>query len=230
VQGALLPPERGHYAWKVVFSEEMKHQLYAAGPNGFLDPFLVFERELEQCGDVPMLGRLQYVDLRVYLPDDILVKVDRMSMAHSLEVRAPLLDHTLVEFAASVPPGLHLRGLQKKYLLKRALADRLPARILHRKKGGFNVPIPRWLRHELRPQVHELLSERRLREQGFFDPAYVHQLIRDHEAARVDYSRNLWGLLIFSLWHDEYAARPASAGPLPGPTGSLTAAAPGSGR
>ncbi|MGE0681333.1 MAG: asparagine synthase (glutamine-hydrolyzing) [Candidatus Binatia bacterium] len=205
IQAALLPPERGHFAWKEVFSDDMKHQLYAAAMNESLqDPFLVFGREFAGCQTQPMLSRLQYVDMRVYLPDDILVKVDRMSMAHSLEVRTPLLDHKLVEFAASVPPELHLKGLQKKYLLKRAVAHRLPKKILNRKKGGFNVPIPRWLRHELRDYTQDVLSEKKVREQGFFNPQYVQQLIKKHNDMEADYSRNLWGLLIFALWHEEY--------------------------
>ncbi|MBI3248594.1 MAG: asparagine synthase (glutamine-hydrolyzing) [Deltaproteobacteria bacterium] len=214
IQGALLPPERGHYAWKEVFSGDMKQQLYAfttAEPRQ--DPFQVFEREFAACRRYPMLSQLQYVDQRVYLPDDILVKVDRMSMAHSLEVRAPLLDHKLVEFALTIPPELQLKGLKKKYLLKRALEHRLPAKVLSRKKAGFNVPIPGWLRHELRDYVQDVMSERRLREQGFFNPRYVHQLIRDHQDMKVDYSRNLWGLLVFTLWHEAYgvAAQPHKA-------------------
>ncbi|HEV8441084.1 MAG TPA: asparagine synthase (glutamine-hydrolyzing) [Methylomirabilota bacterium] len=206
IQGALLPPERGHYAWKEVFSDEMKRDLYAVDGNGALeDPFRVFERELGRCSATAMLSRLQYVDLRVYLPDDILVKVDRTSMAHSLEVRAPLLDHKLVEFAATIPPELQLKGLRKKYLLKRVMAHRLPGKILNRKKGGFNVPVPAWLRHDLREYVRDVLSEKRLREQGFFNPRYVHQLIQDHAELKADYSRNIWGLLIFALWHEQYA-------------------------
>jgi len=207
IQNALLPPERAHYAWKVIFSDDMKRHLYAAEPDGRVqDPFLVFERELAQCRAETGLSRLQYVDLRVYLPDDILVKVDRMSMAHSLEVRVPLLDHKLVEFAATIPPDLQLRGLRKKYLLKRAMTHRLPATILNRKKGGFNVPVPVWLRHDLHDYVRDVLSEKRLREQGFFHPQYVHGLITDHVNMGVDYSRNIWGLLIFALWYDEYGA------------------------
>lgn len=207
IQGALLPPERGHYAWKEVFSDEMKQGLYASDANGFLeDPFRVMERQFAACSATSMLSRLQYVDQRVYLPDDILVKVDRMSMAHSLEVRAPLLDHKLVEFAATIPPELQLRGLRKKYLLKRAMAHRLPRKILNRKKGGFNVPIPAWLRHELADYVRDVLSEKRLREQGFFNPQYVQQLVRDHAELKADHSRNIWGLLIFALWHEEYGA------------------------
>jgi asparagine synthase (glutamine-hydrolysing) len=142
----------------------------------------------------------------VYLPDDILVKVDRTSMAHSLEARVPLLDHKLVEFAATIPPELMLRGLRKKYLLKRAMAHRLPSQILNRKKGGFNVPVPAWLRGDLSDYVRDVLSEKRLREQGFFNPAYVQQMVRDHADLKADYSRNLWGLLIFALWHERFAA------------------------
>jgi asparagine synthase (glutamine-hydrolysing) len=205
---ALLPPERGHYAWKEVFSGEMKRELYAFAANDELrDPFHVFEREFVLCQQHPMLSRLQYVDQRVYLPDDILVKVDRMSMAHSLEVRAPLLDHKLVEFALTIPPELQMKGLKKKYLLKRAMEHKLPASALSRKKAGFNVPIPSWLRNELRDYAQDVLSERRLREQGFFNPRYVHQLLHDHNDMKVDYSRNLWGLLIFTLWHEAYGNR-----------------------
>ena len=213
IQGALLPPERAHYAWKEVFSDEMKHHLYAADANGHLaDPFGAFERQFADCTASAMLSRLQYVDLRVYLPEDILVKVDRTSMAHSLEVRVPLLDHKLVEFAATIPPELQLRGLRKKYLLKRAMAHRLPGQILNRKKGGFNVPVPTWLRNELHDYVRDVLSEKRLREQGFFRPSYVQHMIRDHADLRADYSRNLWGLLIFALWHEEYGVEaPAAA-------------------
>jgi len=213
VQGALLPPERAHYAWKEVFSDEMKRGLYAADANGHLsDPYGAFERQFADCTASAMLSRLQYVDLRVYLPEDILVKVDRTSMAHSLEVRVPLLDHKLVEFAATIPPELQLRGLRKKYLLKRAMAHRLPGQILNRKKGGFNVPVPGWLRNELHDYVRDVLSEKRLREQGFFRPSYVQQMIRDHADLRADNSRHIWGLLVFALWHEEYGpGAPAAA-------------------
>jgi len=205
VQAALLPPERAHYAWKEVFSDEMKRDLYAGAGGPLEDPFGAFERQFADCQATAMLSRLQYVDLRVYLPDDILVKVDRTSMAHSLEARVPLLDHKLVEFAATIPSELMLRGLRKKYLLKRAMAHRLPRQILNRKKGGFNVPVPAWLRHDLRDHVRDVLSDKRLREQGFFNPGCVQQMIQQHAELKADYSRNIWGLLIFALWHEEHA-------------------------
>ena len=213
IQGALLPPERGHFAWKEVFSEDMKQRLYAGPWTGTLeDPYQVFERQFAECRAKSMLSRLQYVDLRVYLPDDILVKVDRMSMAHSLEVRDPLMDHKLVEFAATIPPELHLRRLCKKYLLKRAMAHRLPRQVISRKKGGFNVPIPSWLRHDLKDYVRDVLSEKRMREQGFFKPEAVQSLVREHADLRADWSRNIWGLLIFSLWYEQYGAERGAEG------------------
>jgi asparagine synthase (glutamine-hydrolysing) len=135
-----------------------------------------------------------------------------MSMAASLEARVPFLDHRVVEFAAALPPHLKLRGLtQKKYILRKAMARHLPEQILRGKKRGFNVPIPVWLRGELRDVVHDVLSPRRVKEAGLFNPGTVSSLIQDHEAMRMDYSRNIWSLLIFSLWYDEYIRCPPAA-------------------
>ena len=127
-------------------------------------------------------------------------------------MRAPLLDLKLVEFAATIPPELQLRGLQQKYLLKRAMAHRLPGKILNRKKGGFNVPIPAWLRHELHDYVRDVLSEKRVREQGFFNGEYVQQLIKEHADLKADHSRNIWGLLIFALWYEAYGGESPGSG------------------
>jgi asparagine synthase (glutamine-hydrolysing) len=132
-----------------------------------------------------------------------------MSMANSLEARVPYLDHRVVEFAAALPAAVKVRGLTKKYCLRRALARHLPDQIVRGKKRGFNVPIPRWLTHELRDLVHDVLGSRRIRELGFFDPVAVERLVRDHETKRIDRSRNLWGLLVFGLWHHEYVRQPA---------------------
>jgi asparagine synthase (glutamine-hydrolysing) len=154
------------------------------------------------------LARLQHIDLKVYLPDDILVKADRMSMAHSLEVRVPYLDHRIVEFAASLPSQLKVRRFTKKYILKQTISRLLPAQVLKRKKTGFNVPIPMWLRRELREMMHDTLSPTRVKEVGFFNPDAVSALMRDHEEMRVDLSRNLWGLLVFMQWYNEYCRQP----------------------
>jgi asparagine synthase (glutamine-hydrolysing) len=207
VEGALLSPVEGHYWWKVIFTEEAKAELYANGKNGHADPLRLYRQAYEQCSAAEVLTKLQHIDVKIYLPDDILVKADRMSMANSLEARVPFLDHRLVEFASSLPPHLKLRSLAKKYILKRTMSRYLPPQILKGKKLGFNVPIPIWLRRELRDFVHDVLSAQRVKNAGFFRPAAVSALIRDHEEMRKDYSRNIWSLLIFGLWYDEYINR-----------------------
>ena len=151
------------------------------------------------------LNQMQYVDIKTWLPDDLLLKADKITMANSLELRVPFLDHRVVEFAAALPPGLKLRGLTKKYILKQTMSRDLPSKVLKGKKRGFNVPIASWLSHELRELVHEALSPRRLKELGVFNPEVVGAMIQEHELKRVDYSRNIWCLLIFMLWHEEYS-------------------------
>jgi asparagine synthase (glutamine-hydrolysing) len=211
VEGALLPPAEGHYWWKVIFSEEAKAALYANGANGYADPSRLYRQAYEQCSAPDVLTKLQHIDAKIYLPDDILVKADRMSMANSLEARVPFLDHRVVEFAASLPPQLKLRSLCKKYILKRTMSRYLPPQIVQGKKRGFNVPLPIWLRRDLRDFVHDVLSPQRIKNAGFFRPATVATLIRAHEDMRKDYSRNIWSLLIFMLWYDEYIRHPQAA-------------------
>lgn len=211
IEGALLPPAEGHYSWKVIFTEEAKAALYASNGERFEDPLRLYQRVYEDCASAEVLTRLQHIDIKVYLPDDILVKADRMTMANSLEARVPFLDHRVVEFAASLPARLKLRGFTKKYILKRTMSRHLPAKVLNGKKRGFNVPMPGWLRHELRDMVHDVLGPQRLKQAGFFNPEAVAAMIRDHELMRVDYSRNIWCLLVFMLWHDEYVRDPQVA-------------------
>jgi asparagine synthase (glutamine-hydrolysing) len=148
-----------------------------------------------------------YVDTKVSLVDDMLTKVDRTSMAHSLEVRVPLLDHRLVEWMSQVPSSAKVHGLNLKHLLKHVAREFVPAPIIDRPKAGFHVPIPAWLKGELRPLVEEQLGEAAIARQGVFDPAYVRQLLDDNQRGRANYSRNIWGLLMFSLWHDRYIER-----------------------
>jgi asparagine synthase (glutamine-hydrolysing) len=151
------------------------------------------------------LNRMLYVDTRFYLPNDMLVKVDRMSMAHGLEVRVPFLDYRLVEFAARVPPGLKLkRFFHKKYLLKASLAGKVPEAILRRKKEGFNVPKARWLKQELRPFVCDHLARSRLQEMGFVDGQMVEKLLQEHFSGRLDNSHKIWCLLTLSLWWQQF--------------------------
>jgi asparagine synthase (glutamine-hydrolysing) len=203
VEGALLPPAMGHYWWKVIFTEDAKAVLYGKDTEGLLEPVTLYRDIYDDCEAEDPLTKLQHVDLQVYLPDDILVKADRMSMASSLEVRVPFVDHRVVEFAASLPPWLKVRRLTKKYILRQTMSSHLPHQILAAKKRGFNVPISMWLRHELRELVHDILNPRRIKEAGFFNPEAVSALIREHEQKRADLSRNIWGILVLMLWYDE---------------------------
>jgi asparagine synthase (glutamine-hydrolysing) len=203
IDGALRPPADAHFAWKEVFSEDAKAALYGRARE-YAPPLRLYREAFDACPSADVLAKLQHVDLGLYLPDDILVKADRMSMANSLEARVPFVDHRVVEFAAALPARMKLRGLTKKYILRRAMADVLPRATVRGRKRGFNVPIPVWLAGPLRELVHDVLSDKRVREAGFFDPAAVSALLGTHEARRADVSRNIWSLLVFTLWSEEY--------------------------
>jgi asparagine synthase (glutamine-hydrolysing) len=210
MDGALLPPAEGHYWWKVIFTEDAKSRLYSRQIGGLVDPIALYRDSYNECTARDPLTKLQHIDMKLYLPDDILVKADRMSMANSLEVRVPFLDHRLVEFAVSLPPWLKIRRLTKKYILRRTMSRCLPKQILKAKKRGFNVPIPLWLRCDLRELVHDTLNPQRMKELGFFNADAVSTLIRDHEELRADLSRNIWALLVLMLWYDDYGRQPIS--------------------
>jgi asparagine synthase (glutamine-hydrolysing) len=147
------------------------------------------------------LGRLLYLDSKTYLPGDILTKVDRMSMAASLEARVPLLDHRLIEFVARIPSALKMKGFVTKHIFKLAVSDLVPAEILTRPKQGFGVPIEQWINRQLRERVRGTLTEARTRARGIAEPAYVSLLLEEHEQGRRDHSSRLWALFILELWH-----------------------------
>jgi asparagine synthase (glutamine-hydrolysing) len=158
------------------------------------------------------LSLVQYLDLKTYLVDDILTKVDRASMAHALEVRVPLLDHELVEWMSSLPPELKLRGRDGKYLLKRSLRAHLPEELLYRPKMGFAVPLASWFRGPLRERVRAALLGPRLADTGFFDRRCLSHLLDTHDNRRRDQSAALWSLLMFDAFlAREDASRPAPA-------------------
>lgn len=146
------------------------------------------------------LTRLQFLDTRLYLPGDILVKVDRMSMAHALETRAPLLDYRVVEFAARLPVQLKLQNGVPKYLLKKVLRKYLPTANLAKRKHGFSIPLAQWLQTTLKDFMHEVLLDARCRQRGFFKAELVEQILKTHSAGRRDYSTWIWALLNFELW------------------------------
>jgi asparagine synthase (glutamine-hydrolysing) len=147
---------------------------------------------------------LQYLDLKLYLQESILVKVDRASMASSLEVRAPFLDYELVEFVTGLPPGLKLKGLTSKYILKKAMKNLLPNEVIQRKKKGFGVPIAKWVKGPLKELFEDLLSPDRIKREGFLNPEYVTSLLQDHLHNTKDNRKQLWTLLVWELWVNRY--------------------------
>ena len=163
------------------------------------DPWRLSRQWLADGDGGHWLSTLQYSDLNTYLPLDILTKVDRMSMAHSLETRVPLLDHKLVEFAATIPPRFRLRGGTTKYIFKRAMRGILPDEVIDRPKHGFAVPLGRWFRGQLRSVVQDLLLSERCRARGIFNAQYIEQLLRMQEGGR-DLDFQLWTLMSFELW------------------------------
>ena len=223
VAGAYLPPAAGHLWWMTMMAEDVKAALYANGHGGgngngrSLDPTLRLYEALYRESDGDDLDRLQYIDTTLYLPGDLLAKSDRMSMAHSLEARVPFLDRAVVELARRIPPRLRLRHLRTKYMLRRAMAGRLPEPILRQRKLGFNVPLAGWLAGALRDFAQDVLAPSRLRRQGLLDAEAVGRLLSEHVRHEKDHSRAIWALLFLVVWHDEIVSgsRPAaSAAPI----------------
>ena len=205
VRGAHLPPLERHHAWKEIFSADARAEL-TGRRNGF-DPVDLYRARFAETEGAELLARLQDVDLGIYLVDDLLVKTDRASMAHSLEARVPFLDPAVTNLALALPTRHRVRGLRKKVLLRKAVAPLVPEPIVRGKKRGFSIPAAAWLRGDLAPFARGMLSPERLKRQGFFRPEAVTALIDRHVAGKEDLSRQLWGLLAFTLWHERHVER-----------------------
>ena len=184
---------------KALYTPDFFQKLGQGGYAGNL-----FRELADQVKTDEPLDRLLYVDSKTYLPGDILTKVDRMSMAVSLEARAPLLDHKLIDFVTGVPASLKLAGFQTKHLLKEAVKDLIPAEILHRPKKGFGVPIQEWINQQLRSRIRDTLRDARTRQRGYINSNYLDILLDEHERGRRDHSMGLWSLLMLELWHRRF--------------------------
>jgi asparagine synthase (glutamine-hydrolysing) len=165
--------------------------------------------EFKAVSSLDVVGQMQYVDVRNYLADDILVKVDKASMFNSLETRAPLLDQYLAAYASSLPSSLRMRNGTLKYLLKKAAADLLPPEILSRGKQGFSAPIKHWFRDDLASYAREVLDSSQARQRGIFNPTFVHNLLKEHTRTKlVNHGEAIWALLCLELWFQVYMDSP----------------------
>ncbi|HEY0409961.1 MAG TPA: asparagine synthase C-terminal domain-containing protein, partial [Candidatus Dormibacteraeota bacterium] len=208
-----MTAERSYFADRCLIPAHLEERLFGEGLRARrrrFDPFSALEPHLARAPRDP-LARALYLDFKTWLADDGLVKVDRMSMAHALEVRCPLLDHRVVEFAARVPARLKLDGTRSKVLLRRVAARRLPAEILSRPKRGFAPPVSRWLREGLRDFARDLLLASDAFSGDLFDRREVARLFDDHEARRLEAGWALWTLLMLELWGREVARQAPSA-------------------
>ncbi len=201
------PQDLGHYRWMVYLSPRAKRRLYAPRLRDALtrsDVYGPVRDALGRFGQDDLLNRQLYTDLSLYLADDILVKVDRMSMATSLETRAPFLDADVMELAFSMPGTLKVREGDRKWILKRAMRGVLPERILSRKKEGFSIPMKNWLRREIQPLMRSLLSPDRIVARGLFEPQEVTRLVESHVAGRENHAHTLFPLMVFERWCQEH--------------------------
>jgi asparagine synthase (glutamine-hydrolysing) len=205
-RAAALPALERHHGWKEIFSADARAALLEPGRRAVgADPLAGWRARYAETAGAEPLARLQDVDLGTYLVDDLLVKTDRASMAHSLEVRVPFLDPVVAELALALPTGQKVLALAKKRLLRRAAAGLVPRAIVHGRKRGFSIPAAAWLRGDLQPFARDLLSADALRRDGFFRAEAVTHLLDEHSAGREDHSRPLWGLLCFQLWRQTAA-------------------------
>lgn len=209
--GGMRPPLAAHYAWKAFFSEEAKSRLYRStngNGHGIRPSVSVMQQYFDDYPTNDIMNKILYVDSKVLLVDGMLTKVDRMSMAHSLEVRVPLLDLRLVEFMAHLPSDLKINRMKLKYLLKKVSSRVLPDEILNRPKAGFSIPVASWVKTDLRDMVNDHLGRDGLSKHGLFDEAVVREILNNHWSGKSNHSHNIWNLLMFSLWHERYANVP----------------------
>lgn len=205
VEGANLPHDGEHLRWQYFTSEKMVNNLFtkdffqAVRP----DPFRLVREYSERCGEADSVNRQIYLDMRYMMTDSVLMKVDKMSMASSLEVRVPLLDHVLVEFLASLPGDWKLKGLTTKYIFRSALKELLPEKIVHRGKQGYSLPVKHLLRGELKDYMVTLLNDSAIVRE-YTDVNYVNRLIDEHCTMKHNHNHVLWALMNVSIWHNRF--------------------------
>ena len=208
-RAARLAPLDRHYEWKSILSPDARAELLRPEQRGGGDPLQLLRGRYAETAGSSELARMMDLDLGIFLVDDMLVKTDRASMAHSLEARVPLLDQVVAELALALRNSDKVRGFSKKRLLRRAVAPLLPKAIVNGSKRGFTIPVGAWLRGDLQPLARDVLSPTSLRRHGYFQAETVSRLLEDHVAGREDNGRKLWALLVFSLWFTRYGGTAA---------------------
>ncbi len=206
VEGAALPSSLQHTRWMLFMTAEDKADLYKPEVSACLDgtsTASVLEGHFDRKTGFDPLAQQQYVDIKTYLVDDILTKVDRMSMAVSLETRVPLLDYRIVELAVNLPPQMKLYRGETKRILKQAMAGRLPHEVLNKPKQGFSIPLKNWLRDPLKPMMMDLLSPEKVQQRGYFNPECVSRWVSEHMNGTMNHSHRLWALMVFELWNEQ---------------------------
>jgi asparagine synthase (glutamine-hydrolysing) len=206
LQSLSRSPLEGYFNSISIFRRDDKARLFTPefrSALGSYESIEVFEHYYNRADTDDLLSRIQYVDIKTYLPDDILAKVDRASMAVSLEVRAPLLDHQLMERVAAMPSSMKLRGRTAKYILKKSMETILPHEILHRRKQGFAIPLDRWFRNELKDLAYESLFRAN---DGILDVNFLKKIWQQHQSEHYDRSAHLWSILMFRRWEETFAS------------------------
>jgi asparagine synthase (glutamine-hydrolysing) len=206
IEGAALAPNLQHTRWMIFLDSADRKNLYQPWLYNKLDgssasSFL--QRQFEQVSEFDALTQQQYVDIKTYLADNILTKVDRMSMAVSLETRVPLLDHRIVELVLNLPRALRLRRQTTKVALRKVATHRIPKEIIKKPKQGFSIPLKHWLRGPLQPMMTDLLSPETIRARGYFEPQTVSQWMQEHLQGRANNSHRLWALMLLELWQQK---------------------------
>jgi asparagine synthase (glutamine-hydrolysing) len=204
VEGGALDPSLQHTRWMIFLDSDAKDLLYQSDLRVTLNDYQITDFFGNYFGKVKRFDRLaqqQYVDIKTYLADDILTKVDRMSMAASIEARVPLLDHRIVEFAMNLPPYMKLDGSRTKSILRNAVKSLVPDMVLEKPKQGFSIPMKHWLRGSLKPMMYDLLSKESLNQDGYFNHQVVSKWIQEHLDGRVNHSHRIWSLMVFKMWY-----------------------------
>lgn len=207
VGGIDLPPEHSHLWWRMVLTEAQKHELFAKDfmAQHALEPSVRwFEEVFARSRAADILNRLLYIDASLFLPDDLMIKNDRMSMAHSIEARVPFTDNDLYRFMARVPVSLKLKGGQKKYLLREVCKPILPRAVVTKKKVGLEIPYSQWMTGPLKPFIDEYLNADAIRGTGIFRGEFVETMVKQHLNRKADHGRFLWGMLNFMMWKQLY--------------------------